>query len=65
MNTECYCGESLPAPLVELSSSLSCDMACAGDIGVLCGGRDAITIYSLDGEGDGGAADESTLPPAR
>ena len=63
--TECYCGESLPSTLVELSDD-SCAMACAGDGDALCGGRDAIVIYSLGGEveDDGGAAGDgaSTSP---
>lgn len=59
-NTECYCGESLPASMVELSDT-SCSMACAGDSEAFCGGRDAIMIYSLDG--DGGATDGSTSTP--
>lgn len=66
--TECYCGESLPATLVELDvSGESCSMACAGDTEALCGGRDAIVIYSLGGdvEDDGGVAEEESSTPPR
>lgn len=39
--SECYCGDSLPS-----KKASNCDMKCAGDDNKVCGGKDAISIYS-------------------
>lgn len=39
--SECFCGDSSPS-----KKASNCDMKCAGDGNEVCGGRDAITLYS-------------------
>lgn len=59
--SECYCGGILPTDIdTRALPSDSCDMACTGNTHVLCGGRDAITIYELKISTDGGSSDNDS-----
>lgn len=51
---ECFCGGSEPTV-----KSTKCDIPCAGNDKVICGGRDLLTVFKRDGDdgGSGGTLD--------
>ncbi|KAK6507971.1 hypothetical protein TWF481_006391 [Arthrobotrys musiformis] len=44
---ECYCDNSINTASFQVLSE-ECDMTCAGDSSIKCGGRDRINIYTFD-----------------
>jgi hypothetical protein len=44
---ECYCGDSFVNPTSKLGQG-SCDMVCADNVGEICGGSDALSVYEAD-----------------
>lgn len=44
---ECYCGSAVPTSAIIVStSSTGCWMACSGDANTICGGGNALSVYS-------------------
>jgi hypothetical protein len=43
---ECHCGASYNPALATPATPIECDVSCAGDSNLICGGKDRIQIYT-------------------